>query len=86
VTDGDLARAAERQLAALELEVSTLRRALFDRIDALQAELTRRYRDGETHRRRPARRLGVADCHPLGSAGASRVSARRRFVVAGVTP
>jgi hypothetical protein len=47
VTDGDLARAAE-QLAALELEVSTLRRALFDRIDALQAELTRRYRDGET--------------------------------------
>lgn len=47
VTDGALARAAE-QLAALELEVSTLRRSLFDRIDALQAELTRRYRDGET--------------------------------------
>lgn len=47
VTDGDLARAAE-QLAALELEVSTLRRSLFDRIDALQAELTRRYREGET--------------------------------------
>lgn len=47
VTDGDLARAAE-QLAALELEVSTLRRSLFDRIDALQAELARRYRDGET--------------------------------------
>lgn len=47
VTDGDLARAAE-QLAALELDVSSLRRQLFDRIDALQAELTRRYRDGET--------------------------------------
>jgi len=47
VTDGDLARAAE-QLAALELEVSALRRSLFDRIDTLQAELTRRYRTGET--------------------------------------
>lgn len=47
VTDGDLARAAE-QLAALELEVSSLRRQLFDRIDTLQGELTRRYRDGET--------------------------------------
>ena len=47
VTDGDLARAGE-QLAALELEVSSLRRLLFDRIDTLQAELTRRYRDGET--------------------------------------
>jgi hypothetical protein len=47
VTDGDLARAAE-QLAALELEVSSLRRRLFDRIDTIQAELTRRYREGET--------------------------------------
>jgi hypothetical protein len=47
VTDGDLSRAAE-QLAALELEVSSLRRRLFDRIDAIQAELTRRYRNGET--------------------------------------
>lgn len=47
VTDGDLARAAE-QLAALELEVSSLRRQMFDRIDTIQAELTRRYRDGET--------------------------------------
>ena len=45
VTDGDLARAAE-QLAALELEVSSLRRALFDRIDTIQGELTHRYRDG----------------------------------------
>ncbi|MCU1454348.1 MAG: aerial mycelium formation protein [Acidimicrobiales bacterium] len=35
------------ELEALESEVSDLRRALFDRIDALQAEMTRRYRDGE---------------------------------------
>jgi hypothetical protein len=34
-------------LDALESEVSTLRRALFDRIDRLQAEITHRYRDGE---------------------------------------
>lgn len=34
-------------LAALEGEVSGVRRAMFDRIDALEAELTRRYRDGE---------------------------------------
>ncbi len=32
---------------ALEVEVSALRRAMFDRIDAVEAELTRRYRDGE---------------------------------------
>ena len=30
------------------MRVSTLRRAMFDRIDTLQAELTRRYREGET--------------------------------------
>ena len=35
------------QLESLEHEVSDLRRSMFDRIDALQAELTRRYRDGE---------------------------------------
>jgi hypothetical protein len=35
------------QLESLEHDVSDLRRAMFDRIDALQAELTRRYRDGE---------------------------------------
>lgn len=40
--------AAAGALADLELEVSSRRRALFDRIDRLQAELTRRYRDGET--------------------------------------
>lgn len=37
------------ELEALEHEVSDLRRAMFDRIDALQAELTRRYRDGEAN-------------------------------------
>ncbi len=42
-----LARAAT-ELADLELEISSLRRSLFDRIDTIQAELTRRYRDGET--------------------------------------
>ncbi len=34
-------------LEALEQEVSSLRRQLFDRIDALQGEITRRYRTGE---------------------------------------
>lgn len=34
-------------LEALEHDVSARRRALFERIDALQAELTRRYRSGE---------------------------------------
>ena len=37
------------ELQALEHDVSDLRRALFGRIDTLQAELTRRYRDGEAH-------------------------------------
>jgi hypothetical protein len=35
------------ELDALEAEVSKLRQALFDRIDTLQAEITRRYRDGQ---------------------------------------
>jgi hypothetical protein len=35
------------QLEALEHDVSSYRRQLFDRIDALQAEITRRYRTGE---------------------------------------
>lgn len=39
--------ASEVALDELEHEVSTLRRAMFERIDALQAEITRRYRDGE---------------------------------------
>lgn len=34
-------------LGELEHEVSTLRRSLFDRIDVLAAELTRRYKTGE---------------------------------------
>jgi hypothetical protein len=39
--------AIQGRLAAIEQEISERRRALFDRIDALQAELTRRYRAGE---------------------------------------
>ena len=35
------------ELSQLEHEVSGFRRQLFDRIDALQAEITRRYRSGE---------------------------------------
>jgi hypothetical protein len=35
------------QLEALEREVSDRRRQFFDRIDTLQAEITRRYRTGE---------------------------------------
>lgn len=37
----------EAQLQAYERRVSDLRRALFDRIDAIEDELTRRYRTGE---------------------------------------
>lgn len=39
--------AAATELADLEAEVSALRRDMFDRIDVVEAELTRRYRDGE---------------------------------------
>ena len=46
VTDDQLVDGRER-LAELEHEISERRRAMFDRIDALQAELTRRYRTGE---------------------------------------
>ena len=35
------------QLAAFEQRVSGHRRDLFERIDALQAEITRRYKTGE---------------------------------------
>ena len=45
--DHDELVAMGAELEALEHEISELRRAMFDRIDALQAELTRRYRDGE---------------------------------------
>jgi hypothetical protein len=40
-------RATADRLADLEQRVSAHRRALFERIDALQAEITRRYRTGE---------------------------------------
>ena len=43
--DASLAE-AEGQLAALEAEVSSLRRSVFDRLDAVETELTGRYRDG----------------------------------------
>lgn len=46
--DDDTLTQAAHDLGDLEHEVSTLRRAMFDRIDTLQAELTRRYREGET--------------------------------------
>jgi hypothetical protein len=39
--------ALQGQLEAFELRVSNRRHAYFDQIDALQAELTRRYRTGE---------------------------------------
>jgi hypothetical protein len=35
------------RLEALEREISDRRRQFFDRIDTLQAEITRRYRTGE---------------------------------------
>lgn len=44
--DDDL-RALADALGAFEQKVSSHRRALFERIDALQAEITRRYKTGE---------------------------------------
>ena len=46
LTDDEL-REAAASLAAFEQKVSGHRRSLFDRIDALEAELTRRYKSGE---------------------------------------
>jgi hypothetical protein len=46
LTDDELA-AVVTALEGFERQVSDLRRALFDRIDAIEAELTRRYRTGE---------------------------------------
>lgn len=46
VGDAEL-EAVAAQLEAFEHEVSASRMALFERIDALQAEITRRYRTGE---------------------------------------
>ena len=46
LSDDELTSARD-ELAEFEAKVSKLRRSLFDRIDALEAELTRRYRTGE---------------------------------------
>jgi hypothetical protein len=45
-SDSELSDVAA-QLEAFEARISAQRRALFERIDALQAEITRRYREGE---------------------------------------
>ena len=45
--DDDQLAAAVAALQVFERQVSDLRRTLFDRIDAIEAELTRRYRTGE---------------------------------------
>jgi hypothetical protein len=45
--DDDHLRAMADDLAAFEQKVSGHRHALFERIDALQAEITRRYKTGE---------------------------------------
>ena len=46
LADDELASLLE-QLAAYETDVSARRRGLFEQIDALQAEITRRYKSGE---------------------------------------
>jgi hypothetical protein len=46
LSDDELAEVADA-LEGYERKVSDLRRTLFDRIDAIEAELTRRYRTGE---------------------------------------
>ena len=48
LSDDDLDRMTA-DLDELEREVSDLRRQVFDCIDALQAEITRRYRTGEAN-------------------------------------
>jgi hypothetical protein len=45
--DDDELNHVREQLESLEREVSDRRRQLFDKIDTLQAEITRRYRTGE---------------------------------------
>ncbi len=45
--DDDALRTMADQLAAFEQRVSSHRHDLFERIDALQAEITRRYKTGE---------------------------------------
>jgi hypothetical protein len=46
MSDAELRQVTEA-LAELERDVSSRRRAMFDRIDALQEEIVRRYRSGE---------------------------------------
>jgi hypothetical protein len=46
LSDADVAELADR-LGRVEAEMSSTRRAVFDRLDALSDELTRRYRSGE---------------------------------------
>jgi hypothetical protein len=46
LSDGELGELLE-QLASYEADVSARRRGLFEQIDALQAEITRRYKSGE---------------------------------------
>lgn len=46
LTDGELSR-LETELSAFERRVSDDRRSRYDQLDALSAELVRRYRDGE---------------------------------------
>jgi hypothetical protein len=45
--DDDVLQTLADELSAFERKVSEHRQALFDRIDALQAEITRRYKTGE---------------------------------------
>lgn len=44
---GEQLAQAATELSDLEHDVSSMRRAVFDRIDAVQVEITRRYKDGE---------------------------------------
>ncbi|MEZ5226953.1 MAG: hypothetical protein R2710_09815 [Acidimicrobiales bacterium] len=46
MSDAELAELLDR-MRAYEIELSTVRRRLHDRIDAFQSEIGRRYRDGE---------------------------------------
>ena len=46
LTDGDLRELFER-IRSFEVEMSSIRRQLHERIDAIQSEIGRRYRDGE---------------------------------------
>ncbi len=45
--EADALTGAADDLADLERDVSAIRRAMFDRIDTLQEQITRRYRDGQ---------------------------------------